>query len=914
MSTSKSLLIIMIFFIIPAISIAQQAKITGVVKDKTTEETIVGATIVIKGTTKGTTTDIEGNFVLDNLKPGNYDLEVSFISYNKVEIDNISLSAGQEYNINVEMEEVTFLLDVVTVTAKKEMSGEKILMIEQKDAGSITLHIGSQELSRKGASDVSSAVAKVSGVSRQEGSNRIYVRGLGDRYLSTTMNGLPIPSEDPELKNISLELFTIDIVEFITIDKVYNNEIFGDFAGGNIDIVTKNRNKDNFLFVELGSNVNDHAYAQDEFLLHQGPDYFGFYSLEPPSTLQKYAFQNSLQTTAHNPLGTNFALSGGKVFHFKKHELNVFSTVKFSNGYQSYEGISLNVNSNGVPSKDLSFLTSSYNNNTTAMFNAGYEFSSNSRMNYNFILVNSSSQQNEDYHGTIIDIADYDNGRLIRGTYEKNTLMMNQLLGVHSLSAASDVNWGLSYNNVSSDLPDRIQNTFRSEGSTTYLGQNQITDNHRYYHYLDEYEIAGNVDVDYSFNKVNEGNSKGKIIAGGFFRTKSRDFNSTQYNFRIAGEHRDTPVFPENLDLFFNQQNLDNDYFTIETFRGNYQVSSALDPQEYSGKQNIYGGFLNFEYNVTPKLLAIIGLRTEYIFQQVNWNTQLDPMDREDALKRLEFLPMISSRYKISNDQNLRFAASKTYTLPQFKERAFFIYEEVTQVKIGNPDLYPSENYNADLKWELFPSNGEIVSVGVFGKYIQNPINEVTISSATNDISFLNTGDWGYVAGFELEAKKELLDIGNSNVFAGFNFTFLETEQELNSEKVREETRYIVSFTHDRSDFAGAANYLINGDITYKYSWKNDRNKILATITYQHASDKIYAIGTDTRGNIVDKAYGTLDFILKAEYNNRLGIGLDIKNLLNPDIQKIQENENSDITVLSYKRGIRVGLKVNYKF
>ncbi|MFW5792853.1 MAG: TonB-dependent receptor domain-containing protein [Bacteroidota bacterium] len=914
MSTSRSLMIILILFIIPAISIAQQAKITGVVKDKITEETIVGATVVIKGTTKGTTTDIDGNFVLGNLKPGNYNLEVSFISYNKVEIDNISLSAGEEYNIDVEMEEVTFLLDVVTVTAKKEMSGEKILMIEQKNASNITLNIGSQELSRKGASDVSSAVAKASGVSREEGSSKIYVRGLGDRYLSTTMNGLPIPSNNPELKNISLELFTIDIVEFVSIDKVYNNRIFGDFAGGNIDIVTKNRNKDNFFFLELGSNANNHAYAQDEFLLHRGPDYFGFYSIEPPSTLQQYAFQNSLQTSAHNPLGTDMSLSAGKVFHFKKHELNVFSTVKFSNEYQSYEGISLNVNSSGVPSKDLSFLTSSYNTNTTAMFNAGYEINNDSRLNYNFILVNSSNQTNEDYHGTIIDIADYDNGRLIRGTYEKNTLMMNQLLGVHSLSASSDINWGVSYNNVSSDLPDRIQNTFRSEGNTTYFGQNQITDNHRYYHYLDEYEIAGNVDVDYSFNKDSEGKSKGKIIGGGFFRTKNRDFNSTQFNFRIAGEHRDTPVFPENLDLFFNQQNFDNDYFTIETFRGNYQVPGVLDPQEYSGKQNIYGGFLNLEYNLSPKLLGIIGLRTEYIYQQVSWNTQLDPMDREDAFYRLEFLPMLASKYLISDKQNLRFAASKTYTLPQFKERAFFIYEEVTQVKIGNPDLYPSENYNADLKWELFPSNGEIVSVGVFGKYILNPINEVTISSATNDISFLNSGDWGYVAGFELELKKELLDFGNSNVFTGFNFTFLETEQELNSEKVREETRYIVSFTHDSSDFAGAAVYLINADITYKYAWKNDRNRIIATLAYQHTSDKIYAIGTDTRGNIIDKAFGTLDFILKSEFGNRFGIGINIKNLLNPEIQKVQDNENSDITVLSYKRGINAGIKINYKF
>jgi hypothetical protein len=106
-------------------------------------------------------------------------------------------------------------------------------------------------------------------------------------------------------------------------------------------------------------------------------------------------------------------------------------------------------------------------------------------------------------------------------------------------------------------------------------------------------------------------------------------------------------------------------------------------------------------------------------------------------------------KYELNSKQNLRLGLSKTYTLPQFKERAPFIYEEVLQVKVGNKDLYASDDYNLDLKWEMFPKSDELISVTAFGKYILNPMNEVTISSSSNDISYINTGDYGYVAGAE---------------------------------------------------------------------------------------------------------------------------------------------------------------------
>ena len=150
---------------------------------------------------------------------------------------------------------------------------------------------------------------------------------------------------------------------------------------------------------------------------------------------------------------------------------------------------------------------------------------------------------------------------------------------------------------------------------------------------------------------------------------------------------------------------------------------------------------------------------SDQIYQSVEWQTQVDPIGDKNYFTKVGVLPNVTAKYELNDKQNLRFGASKTYTLPQFKETAPFIYEEINQQKIGNKDLYPSDDYNFDLKWEYFPKNEEVIAVTGFGKYIQNPMNEVTIASSSNDISYVNTGDWGYAAGIEFEGKKILYNM-----------------------------------------------------------------------------------------------------------------------------------------------------------
>jgi hypothetical protein len=892
--------------------------ITGILTDKeSNNQPLPFANAVIKGTNIGVTTDETGKYTIA-IAPGEYIIEFSFIGYENIE-EKVFVVAGETVTVNKALGSGGYQLKDVVVQNTVSREKETALLKDQKNAVEIKQSIGAQELSRKGVSDVATAVTKTTGITKQEGSGNIFVRGLGDRYNSTTMNGLPIPSNDPEKKNLNLEIFSIDILEYVSIDKVYSSKLFGDFAGGNVDIVSKDYKGKGFLRVDIGSKTNSNAAAEDNFYLQKGYEKNGFGNVSIPSnSLTEYNF-NTLELEKRTPFGGSFGMSAGKSFNVgDEGKLNVFGTANYSNEYNAIkEGSAKSINGAGVIFKNWNeFTLMSFTTNFTGMINLGYKINANNKVSFNSVFINTSSLSKEEYSGFFVDGAEDNNGFLRRNKYDKNTLWINQLLGDHKLTERSKFNWGVSVNTITGDQPDRTQNILNKQAfGYTLLGQS-AANNHRYFQKLKETEIAANLSVDYKFRKTSEGDYKGKFTVGYSSKIKKRNFEATQFNFKPSNANAGDVVDINNLDLFFNQQNYSNDFFDISTFRGNSQAPNATNPQFYKGDLFINGGYLNTEYKFN-KLSAVLGLRGEYLLQKVEWNTSIDPVGDNDDLDKIAFLPSFTLKYALNEKQNVRFGFSKTYTLPQFKERALFIYEEVNETKIGNRYLYESDDYNFDLKWEMFPKSEELISVTAFGKYIQNPINEVTIVSSSNDISFVNTGDYGYVAGAEIEYRKVLFNFEEGNakkLSAGINASYLYSNQELDSEKVIKETDYNVDFTEKEGKLTGASDLLLNADISFLTEWNNKQSNFSATVAYTQFSDRVYSIGTNGRGNQIDKAFGSLDFITKAKLNKNLGLGLIVKNMLDPSIDRVQENANGDVNVLSYQKGLTMSLGINYQF
>ncbi len=916
----KLKLFILTFFIC-TLSFGQiKGTITGVLTDKeSNNETLPFANVILKGTKANTTTDIDGKYTLSIL-PGNYTIQFSFVGYEPIEVP-VNVVAGKTITINKALSSGGYKLEDVIITTKVNRQKETALLLDQKNAVEIKQAIGAQELSRKGVSDVAAAVTKVSGITKQEGSGSVFVRGLGDRYNVTTLNGLPLPSNNPKNKNILLDIFSTDIVESIGISKTFESQNYADFGGANVDIVSKKMTGSPFIQVGIGAGANTNVVKLDHFYLQDGPSYFGFKNISAPSDPSlPYNYATSWDRQERkNTLNNNFSLSGGKKFNVGKNgTIGAFITASFDANNKFNEGVyRTNITAQGRANSDFYKKSYEFNTNSTLMGTADYKINSDNSLLLTSLFLNSTSQDYSEYDGQNIEFPGLENGFIKRGTYTKTQLTVNQLIGKHKLNKKWDTNWAVGYSILDNTVPDRMQNTFvtTSEGSTVFtFFKNSSINNHRYFQTLTENELSANLSASYKFSQADD-EFKGKATIGYSGKMRNVDFNSTQYSFFPVAN---SIVFPvegfNNTDFYLNSGNFD-------TSKGN---SSATLTQFYNGNLNISAIYGNIKYDLSEKLSVILGGRFEQIEQVINYASLLEPDGGVTKFTPVKFLPSLIAKYKLNEKQNLKFAASNTYTLPQFKEKAKIIFQEVGQDYEGNDKLYASTNYNADLSWELYPSSDELISVTAFGKLIQNPINEMFTNSSSGNITWANTGDQAVVAGIELEFRKNIFEVSDENnlkqkLAFGFNGSYMYHDQDLDNEKVVIENGFGANFTYTNSKLSGASDFLANADITFTKEFKNEKD-FSATLTYAYVSDKLAVIGTSERGNLIDKAINNLDFILKSSLNKNLKLGLSYKNILNPAYRRVIEQSKApnvkanDVLASSYKIGSNLSLSLTYKF
>jgi hypothetical protein len=919
----KFFLILVLSVVSFGLSAQETGAIAGLLSDKEFgNEPLVFANVLIKGTSKGTTSDFDGKYTLDKLEPGIYTVQFSYVGYQTVEIET-TIEAGKTNSIDVILEANSVSLNEVIVKTSVSRETESALLLQQQKAVVMETAIGAQELTKKGVSDVATAVTKTAGVSKQNNTKGIFVRGLGDRYNITTLNGLPLPSNNPALKNIELGLFSTDIVENIGISKTFSSKNYADFGGGNINIDSKNFRGQPYVSLGLSLGGNSNVVGKNPFYISDGPSPFGFYAASepanPPLTSDWGSSWNRKETDFL--LNGGIKLNGGKSFEIGEGRLNTFITLSFDNNTLYREGLSRGkVGADGYTRQNFYKNAYQYNTNTTAMGSFNYRINTNNKLAFTSLFINSSSQNHDEYSGFDIEfdnaVTDNDDGFgfIQRNTFEQTKLFVNQLSGAHNLFKNHRVNWVVGFNQLKSNIPDRMQNTagrdFRPNRSSDYvLISGSPIYNHRFYQELTEDEISVNIFDKWTLYDDDE--VKGELDFGFSGRYKFVDFESQQYEFRLNNQAGVYNIEIANFDGFFNNTNLNSLYFI-----------NQQKPQTYSGGQYINAGFVSGLWNFNPKFSIVLGLRAEIIAIEIDYLTLQSSNEDRIAFIKEKLLPSLSAKYILKENMNFKFAASKTYTLPQFKERVNMLYEEVTQVYRGNNYVYESTNWNADLKWEYFPNDDELISATVFGKLIQNPINSIFINSTSNDISYINTGKQAEVYGLELELKKNLLSFNadddefDHKISGGLNISLLQTVQDLDTQKVTDETDYSANFTFNSSKLTGASDFLLNADVSYVKEFDTDKS-IQGTVAYSYFSDQLNTIGTLNKGNVIDKSYGTLDFVIKSTMK-QFSFGLYAKNLLNPTISRIQEVYNTpgtqEVVLDAFKKGVNLSLSIGYKF
>ncbi|MEY8759635.1 TonB-dependent receptor domain-containing protein [Chryseobacterium tongliaoense] len=787
-------------------------------------------------------------------------------------------------------------IEGVVIKGSTKKGTEANLINLQKKSVEVIERVGSVQLAKQGVGDAATAVTKATGTQKQEGSGQIFVRGLGDRYNSTTLNGLPIPSDDPENKNVNLEIFKTSMIEYISLDKVYNPRILGDFGGANVNIVSKEHTGKPYFKIGLGSSINLQTFDNNNFKVQDGaPGFFGFKETKftKGNPYQKYPFQTKWNfKNADNPFNTDMNIEGGASFG----KFSFFGYAGYENSYEFSEGQEGFYFRDGTASKNFTDVQrSNYKTNTTALVNLGYKFNSNNKINFTSNFIHSSDQTAKIFKGYSYDV---DRNVIInRGDNKITSTWVNQLLGTHKLGDTWNADWAVGYNMLNSKRPDRMQNTIDAENLQLIAGS--AINNHRYFDELKDNTVLGHAYLTKNLERF-------KITIGYDGQYKDRKFENTTIgmNFNFV-----TPVDPENIDAFINAEN--NPLFSYQTF----QPSNKLfTPFFYTVKQNIQSGLANVDITLSDKFIVQVGGRFDYIDMKMHWTDSTFGEGKKNKQYN-KFLPALNAKYSINDKQNLRLAFSKTYTLPQAKEIIPIAYYDVTTNTYGNQYLYPSDNYNVDLKWELFPKSGEVLSVTAFGKYIQNPIARTTYAtSAPSDMTYFNIANWGYIYGAELEFRKDLYSWSNSKIYTFINGTYMHSEQEFKSETelAKENGGKTIVFSKKKDDMQGVADFIANVNLGYNYKW-NNVNSLDFVASYSRVGKNLYTVGTGGIGNFYEVARNILDANLNFTLD-KIGIGISAKNLLNPHYKIEQQNTGATFIHKDYTKGRQVGLSLSYKF
>ncbi|MCC2590182.1 TonB-dependent receptor domain-containing protein [Chryseobacterium sp. MFBS3-17] len=812
------------------------------------------------------------------------------------------------------------VIEGVVLQGSTNKGSESNIISLQRRAVEVIERVGSVQLEKQGVGDVSVAVTKATGAQKQEGSGQVFIRGLGDRSNSTTMNGLPIPSNDPLFKNIDLSIIKTDMIDYVGLEKVYNPNLWGDMSGANVNIVSKVYTGKPYFKVNLGSSVNFNAFQKPNFYLQNGPNFLGSKQINKPSNAAIAQYGYAFPTTWRNedvntPINSSLGIDFGRSFNVgEQGKLSLFGFGSFDNDYNFVEGPVRSADSGGSLLKDLYVQEYSYDTNSTGLLNLNYRINPNHTVKATTNFIHTTEQKLTFFEGYVRDTnedRENETAFLRRAGYKTNDLWINQLSGEHSISDPFTLYWNAGYNRLDSRRPDRQQNisVYNNQTGIHHFVASNAGANHRYYDQLLENDFVGDLHGDYQIN------DQFKVTLGYQGRYKNSDFKATQYNFRVKLAQGNYFVTPDDYGTFFNYQNYQSgSFFDIRTFRGIVGSDAmALNPMYYESEVNNHAGFANVDYKAGDRFTAQLGVRYDHLKQNILYDTNIKSGKVEKSYAKI--LPALNMKYSLNDRQNFRFSASKTYTTPLLLELAPFEYEEVDEASFGNVDLNPSDNYNADLKWEWFPKRNELISITAFGKYIQNPISRVTVNSSANTVSFVNAGDSGAIYGVEAEIRKDLYNAGNSRIYTFLNATYLNTSQKLDADKVLNEnpnSQVSVSFIKSEDKMQGASDFLANINLGWEQKW--DRNSIDFVMSYSHISDNIYALGYDSKGNLVDEAINLLDATFRYKLSNGLGISVSGKNLLNPSFTRTQQNTNGDVIVKQYKKGLNAGLGFSYEF
>lgn len=903
--------------------------INGVITEKINDknEPIPFANVLVKELNKGASTDFDGQYNIA-VAPGTYTIEVSFVGY-KPQTLSVTVASNEKKELNVLLASNTEVMEEFVVEAKLNRESKSMDIVATKQANGLESNLGATKMAEVGASNASDATKKIVGLS-VVGSGYVFVRGMGDRYNSAYMNGLPIASPDPDKKVIPLNIFPSSVIQSLSVKKSFTTDFEGDFSGGAIDIRTKDYPEEKTFKVSLGTGFNSQTLFREVMTSQGGKyDYFGFDNTRviPEGIKNQEAYRSTegdklLFPSNFNPVfkkampNSSFGLYTGDFVDLKgDKKLGYVISLNHSNS-NSYEfGKYRLYNAQGEAKIDYDVESFNVSTSTSALGNIYYEFNDNHNINYNLLYVNLSSNEARETFGFHFDYPTEVYSR--RYTYRQNSLLVNQLTGNHSFLKEDKLrfHWNTSFNNAFSKEPDRRQLVYQytdREATDTYvINARDRIDNHRFFSELAEKQLNAKAELKYIFSYTSENKEDGEKTAltlGAFYKNKSREFDYKQYVYDLGDINLNNPNGTDvyNPDAYINQT-------THEA--GDYVISEALNPASaYEADQVVMATYGALDHKFNEYLGVIVGARMENANQTILYRDQTQPAFlRKEILSAINVLPSLIAKYQINDTNIIRASFSKTISRPGFKEVAPFEYIAVFAgaKTIGNPMLQNGENYNVDLRYERYPRFGEFMAVGVFYKNLINPIEKTMEVTASGQLQSFRNADKATLAGVEFEWNKNLgfLTSNDSSILknfsVGLNASYLYS-------KVSFDTSINVAQTNSERALQGASPYLLNADLSYTKRY-SEKLKSTFTLSYNVFGKRIYNVGIQGIGDIYEMPVNALNFIALVDYG-KFNFNLKVKNILNPLINYEQTINDRTFVVNQTRRGVFTSITVGYTF
>jgi len=931
------------FLFLSGISFAQNGFIRGAVFDAETGEFLPGVTIKVIGTTSGTITDLDGKFNLE-LAPGSYNLSVSYISYNTITIENIEVISKQVNLIDeIGLSEATVELNEIVITAQAIRNTETSMMTMKKKSANMLDGISSSSFKKTGDSDAASSMKRVPGISVQSG-KYVFVRGLGDRYTKTILNGVEVPGLDPDRNTIQMDLFPTSIIDNIVVHKSFSAKLPADFTGGVIDINTKEFPSEAIGNISVSLGYNPDVHFNKNYLSYKGSstDFLGFDNgtREIPAT-SNIPFYSEV---VGNP-------EGEKAERFRQ-ILSSFNPVMAASKKQSFMDFGFGFNYGNQYIKNnttygLSFVFS-YKNETDFYENAEYgryglsgnpdvfemdirEFQTGNfgvnnvllsgmlgfaiKSNSSKYIINLLHLQNGESKAGIFDYRGSDQGSIFDGLqhnldYSERSLSNLLINGEHTFNESKwKLVWKLSPTYANIQDPD-IRFTRYEEKDGRYSIGTEVGFPERIWRELKEYDISGIADITRDFDFLGE---KASLDFGAAYTYKNRDFVINSFALNI----RDIPL-TGNPDELFYPENLWP--YEGNTTRGTTYEARFIptNPNKFEASSNYAAAYVSTDINLVRNLKSIIGVRFEKFLQKYTGQDQLgtNVLNNDVVLDDENLFPSLNLIYKLSENQNLRFSFSKTIARPSLKELSYAeIYDPITGrtfigglfrdandvagVEYWDGNLKSTNIFNYDLRWELFGKGAQMISFSGFYKKFINPIEIVQYATLAGSFQPRNVGD-GQVYGAETELRMSLGSITQSlnNIMFVFNLTY--TRSQIKLSKTEYDSRVDNARTGQKieeyREMAGQSPYIINSGISYEGGTKGFWKDFEAGLYYNVQGETLLYVGMVDRPDIYTEPFHSLNFNSSKKFgkNNHLKAGLKVQNILNDKKESIFKSFMAD--------------------